>query len=110
MDLGHLAMQTQKATIIVEGTFKEGYENYFEEYSKRVREFISKNNGVTIRRQLITKTLYGQRKPNLIILIDFPSIEIAGTIFFDAEYISIIPLRDKIFAYFNMYLADFGGV
>jgi uncharacterized protein (DUF1330 family) len=56
------------------------------------------------------KTLYGQTKPNLIILIDFPGIEIAETIFFDAGYISIIPLRDKIFTYFNMYLADFGGV
>jgi hypothetical protein len=43
-------------------------------------------------------------------LIDFPGIEIAETIFFDAGYISIIPLRDKIFTYFNMYLADFGGV
>ena len=38
------------------------------------------------------------------------AVKIAETLFFEAEYLSIIPLRDKIFKDFNMYLADYGEI
>jgi len=99
-----------KSTIIVEGTFHEGYEEFFADYSQRVRDYVTKHNGKVVRRQRIEKVLYGEATPDLIMVIDFPSVEIAETIFFEQEYLDIIPLRDKIFKEFNMYVAPFGEI
>jgi uncharacterized protein (DUF1330 family) len=98
------------ATIIVEGTFNDGYEKYFETYSQNVRDLLRQYDSTVIRRQLITETLYGHDKPNLIMLIDFADKETAKEIFFEDAYLSIIPLRDKVFKTFKMYLADLGNV
>jgi hypothetical protein len=43
-------------------------------------------------------------------VIDFPTEELAATVFFEQEYLDVIPLRDKIFADFRMYLAEYGNV
>ena len=99
-----------KGTIIVEGTFNEGYEKYFEEYSLKIQAFLKQHNAITIRRQLILETLYGTDKPNLIMVIDFENSEVAKTVFFEKEYLSIIPLREKVFKTFKMYLASHGNV
>ena len=92
-------------SIIVEGKFQDGYEQYFSEYSETVRNYLNKHSGVVIRRQKIIKTLYGKRSPDLVMLIDFPTREIAESIFFAQEYLDLIPLRKKVFSDFNMYLA-----
>ncbi len=99
-----------QATIVVEGTFREDYEDFFDEYSRTVRAYIDKNQGTVVRRQLIKKTLYGTHTPDLIMVIDFRTEEIAKTLFFEQEYLDIIPLRDRIFADFRMYLAEFGEI
>jgi uncharacterized protein (DUF1330 family) len=99
-----------QATIVVEGSFREGYEGHFEEYSRTVRALLDKNKGTVVRRQLIKKTLYGTHTPDLIMVIDFPTEEIAATLFFEQEYLDIIPLRDRIFADFRMYLAEYGEI
>ena len=99
-----------QATIIVEGTFREGYEEYFDEYSRTMKAFLAKHHGTTLRRQLVKKTLYGTHTPSLIMVIDFPTEELAATLFFEQEYLDVIPLRDKIFADFRMYLAEYGNV
>jgi uncharacterized protein (DUF1330 family) len=99
-----------KATIIVEGVFRSGYEPYFEEYSLRVRRYLEKHQGQVIRRQKIEKILYGQASPDLIMVIDFPQRLLAERIFFEQEYLDIIPLRDRVFSRFDMYLAEFGNV
>lgn len=62
------------------------------------------------RRQRIEKMLYGRERPDLIMLIDFPDAAIAEQIFFAPEYLAIIPLRDKVFADFRMYLAAYGEI
>lgn len=98
------------ATIIVEGTFREGYEEHFEEYSRIMKAFLAKRQGTTLRRQLIKKTLYGTHSPSLIMVIDFPTEELAETLFFEQEYLDVIPLRDRIFSDFRMYLAEYGNV
>jgi uncharacterized protein (DUF1330 family) len=103
-------VDTQKVTIIVEGSFAEGYENYFEEYSATIRNYLAKHGGVVIRRQLIKETLYGQNGPDIIMVIDFDDRNVAKRIFFENEYLQVIPLRDKIFKTFKMYLADTGNV
>ena len=99
-----------QATIIVEGTFREGYERHFEEYSRIMKTFLAKHQVTTLRRQLIKKTLYGTHAPNLIMVMDFPTEELAESLFFEQEYLDVIPLRDRIFADFRMYLAEFGNV
>ena len=99
-----------KSTIIIEGVFQEGYQEFFPEYSKRVRDYIYKHGGEVIRRQRIEKTLYGEYRPDLVMVIDFPNKKVAERIFFEQEYLDIIPLRDKIFRQFRMYLALYGEV
>jgi uncharacterized protein (DUF1330 family) len=99
-----------KATIIVEGVFRAGYETCFEEYSTRVRRYLEKHQGQVIRRQRIEKTLYGAEQPDLVMVIDFPDRSLAEKVFFEREYLEIIPLRDRVFSRFNMYLAHFGEI
>lgn len=103
-------MQTVKGTIIVLGTFTEGHEKYFSEYSSKIRTFLEQFETTVIRRQIIRETLYGEGKPGLVMLIDFENKEVARKIFFEEEYISIIPLRDKVFKSFEMYFAEFGSI
>jgi uncharacterized protein (DUF1330 family) len=99
-----------KATIFVEGTFRDGQEAYFAEYSRKVREYLNKHGGEVIRRQRVTRTLFGSGQPDLIMVIDFPTREGAETIFFAPEYLSLLPLRDKVFSDFNMYVAEPGEI
>jgi uncharacterized protein (DUF1330 family) len=99
-----------KSTIVVEGTFRPGYEEHFAEYSSKVRAYLSKHGAEVVRRQRIRKTLYGPAAPDLIMVIDFPSVELAERVFFEPEYLALIPLRNAIFSDFRMYGADYGGI
>jgi uncharacterized protein (DUF1330 family) len=99
-----------RATIVVEGVFRTGYEEHFAEYSRQVRAYLEKNQGTVVRRQLIKKALYGASAPDLVMIIDFPTEELAERLFFEPAYLDIIPLRDKIFADFRMYLAEYGEI
>ncbi|HTP82998.1 MAG TPA: DUF1330 domain-containing protein [Alphaproteobacteria bacterium] len=100
-----------KATIIVEAVFRPGYETYFAEYSSLVRRYLDKHRGQVIRRQRIEKALYGEGdKPDLVMVIDFSDRALAEKVFFEQEYRDIIPLRDKVFSRFSMYLAEFGDI
>ena len=99
-----------KATIIVEGVFRPGYEAHFEQYSSLIRRYLEKHQAEVIRRQRIEKTLYGDEKPDLIMVIDFPDRGLAEKVFFEQEYVDIIPLRDQIFSRFSMYMAQFGDI
>ena len=99
-----------QATIVVLGTFRDGYESVFAEYSQKVRAFLTAQRAVVVRRQLIRRTLYGNARPSLIMLIDFPTIETAEQCFYEPEYLDLIPLRDQVFADFQMYGAPHGEV
>ena len=99
-----------KATIIVVGTFRAGYEEFFAEYSSRVRAFLELKGATVVRRQLIERTIYGESSPSLFMVIDFPTKDGAKTAFFEQAYLDLIPLRDRIFSDFRMYLAKHGEV
>jgi uncharacterized protein (DUF1330 family) len=99
-----------KATIIVEGVFRGGYEQHFAEYSGKVRAYLDSCGAEVIRRQRVRATLYGSASCDLVMVIDIPTMEAAQRIFFEPEYIALIPLRDKIFADFRMYVAEFGEI
>lgn len=98
------------ATIIVEGTFAPGYEGYFEDYSQKIKNFLKQFDTTVVRRQLISETIYGENKPDLIMVIDFADKDLARSVFREKEYVSIIPLREKVFKDFKMYLAEPGEV
>jgi len=98
------------ATIIVVGRFAAGYEEYFAEYSARVRAFLQSKGAVTVRRQRIEQTLYGSDPADLVMLIDFPARETARDAFFEPAYLELIPLRDKVFSEFRMYVATSGEI
>jgi len=99
-----------QATIVVEGTFRPGYEEFFPEYSRTVRAFLDRHQATVVRRQRVRKTLYGTHAPDLIMVIDFPDAEVAERLFLAGEYLEILPLRDRIFADFRMYLAAPGEI
>jgi uncharacterized protein (DUF1330 family) len=69
-----------------------------------------KERRAVIRRQRIERSLYGDDKPDRVIVIDLPERDAAETIFFDQEYLDNILLREKVFSRFEMYLAAFGEV
>lgn len=98
------------ASIVIIGTFKEGYEAHYEEYSKRVSAFLSRREAVVVRSLRITRTLYGQASPSLIIVIDVKDLETAAEAFFEPEYLEIVPLRAHVFSEFQMYMARPGEI
>lgn len=71
-----------------------------------MRTYLDSYGAQVIRRQRVEKCLYGTGSIDLIMVIDFASAELAERIFFLPGYLALIPLRDKVFADFRMYLAD----
>lgn len=63
-----------------------------------------------VRRQRVERRLYGTRTPGLVMLVDFPSREVAAAAFFEQDYLDIIPLREQVFSEFEMFLAALGDV
>ena len=92
------------------GTFREGHVQHFAEYSSVVRRFLETQRGVVVRRQRVLKTLFGPAQPDLVMLIDFPDAQTAERTFAAPEYLAIIPLRERVFADFRMYLAAYGDI
>ena len=100
----------QKATIVVIGTFRENYDQFFSHYSMKVKHFLLSKGAKVIRRQLVERTLYGDMVASLIMVIDFPTREAAETAFLEQEYLDLIPLRERVFSDFQMFLAKDGEV
>jgi uncharacterized protein (DUF1330 family) len=98
------------ASIVVVGTFADGHEKWFDEYSARVRQFLQSRGATTLRRQRVERTLYGDDDADLVMLIDFPTREGAMAAFLEEEYLDLIPLRNRVFSDFRMYLAMPGDI
>jgi uncharacterized protein (DUF1330 family) len=98
------------ATIVVLATFREGYQVVFQEYSRRVREFLASKGATVIRRQVVEQVIYGDLSPSLVMVIDFPTREIAQAAFFEQAYLDVLPLREQVFSSFNMFLASPGEI
>jgi uncharacterized protein (DUF1330 family) len=98
------------ATIVVLATFREGYEAHFAEYSASVRAFLDRRGARVVRRQRVEAVLYGGGTASLVMVIDVPSRAEAERMFFEPEYEAILPLRDRIFRAFEMYLAAPGEI
>jgi uncharacterized protein (DUF1330 family) len=103
-------MPDTAATIIVLATFRDGHEAHFAEYSARVRSFLDAHGARVVRRQRVEASLFGTGTASLVMLIDVPSRDAAERMFFEPAYRDIIPLRDRVFRDFQMYLAAPGEI
>ncbi|MFD9667725.1 DUF1330 domain-containing protein [Rhodococcus sp. NPDC059968] len=101
---------TVRATVAIQGTFAPGHEQYFDDYSSIMREFLARHGATVVRRQLVERTIYGRARPDLFMVIDFPDRSVVEHLFLEGEYLGIVPLRNKVFAEFEMYLVAHGEV
>ncbi|MFC0453357.1 DUF1330 domain-containing protein [Rhodococcus jostii] len=99
-----------RATVAIQGTFAPGYEQHFDDYSSLMREFLARHGATVVRRQLVEKTIYGRARPDLFMVIDFPDRSVVELLFLQGEYLGIVPLRNKVFAEFEMHVAAHGEV
>jgi hypothetical protein len=80
-------MSDPGATILVLATFRDGYEAHF-----------------------VEAALYGGGTASIAMVIDVPSRAAAERMFFEPAYRGIIPLRERAFRNFQMYLAAPGEI
>lgn len=69
----------------------------FKEYSKRSNANGETHGGVVLKKYSIKENLGQGEKPDFILIVEYPSYEIAVDTFTCEEYKSIIPLRDVAF-------------
>ncbi|MCH7955853.1 MAG: DUF1330 domain-containing protein [Candidatus Marinimicrobia bacterium] len=100
----------KKCTVILEGTFNEGgmKTKEFEEYSRRSNANGEANGGVVLSKYVIEQNLGNGNTPNFILVVEYPSHEIAVDTFSNSEYKSIIPLRDVAFKEVNILITKSG--
>jgi uncharacterized protein (DUF1330 family) len=103
-------MSDPGATIVVLATFRQGYEAHVAEYSARVRASLDDRGARVVRRQRVEAALYGGGTASLVMVIDVPSRAAAERMFFEPAYRDIIPLRERVFRDFQMYLAAPGEI
>lgn len=93
-------MNTEKSIIIIEATFHPNGMNTpeFKEYSRRSNANGEAHGGVVIEKYQVTNNLGTGGKPHMILVIEYPSPELAFKTFSNAEYRSLLPLREVIFS------------
>ncbi|TFB10404.1 DUF1330 domain-containing protein [Candidatus Marinimicrobia bacterium MT.SAG.3] len=96
----------KKCVVILEGTFNEGgmKTKEFEEYSKRSNANGEANGGKVLSKYVIDRNLGNGNTPHFILLVEYPSYDIAVETFSNEEYKSIIPLRDVAFKEVNILI------
>lgn len=100
----------EPVTVVVFGRFAEGYEDYFEAYSRAVAQLLEHYGAKVIRRQQLAETIFGEPGHDLVMLVDMASVKLARRVFSGEHYLSIVPLRDKVFSSFCMQLARHSGI
>lgn len=89
----------EKATIILEATFNQNGMNTpeFKEYSRRSNANGEAHGGVVKRKYQVTDNLGNGGTPQLILIVEYPSHEMAQKAFTNEEYKAILPLREVAF-------------
>jgi len=102
-------MSTEKPCIaVLQGTFNDGGQNTpeFKEYSQRSNANGEANGGRLLGKYVISENLGQGEMPHVVFIIEFPSYEIAKSVFTNDEYMSIIPLRDVAFKEVKILLSS----
>jgi len=93
---------------ILQGTFNEGGQHTpeFKEYSQRSNANGKKNGGKVLGKYLITENLGQGDSPHVVFVVEFPSREVAKSVFSNEEYKAIIPLREIAFKEVKILLSE----
>ena len=97
-------MNTEKVTIVINATFNPNGMNTpeFKEYSRRSNSNGEAHGGVVLSKFQITDNLGNGSTPHLVLIIEYPSKEMATQTFTNDEYLSILPLRNVAFKEVNI--------
>jgi len=92
-------MNTDKTIIVIEATFNPNGMNTpeFKEYSRRSNANGESHGGVVLHKYQVTSNLGSGDTPHMVLIIEYPSVEMAEKTFTNEEYISILPLREVAF-------------
>jgi len=84
---------------ILEGTLeKDGMDcPEFKEYSRRSNANGEAHGGVVLQKYTVKENLGQGGKPDFILIVEYPSYEVAVDTFTCEEYQAILPLRDIAF-------------
>lgn len=89
----------QKSIVIIEASFAVGGKDSteFKEYSRRSNANGEANGGVVLSKYPIQENLGDGGKPDVVMVIEYPSAAHAKLAFSNSEYQAIIPLRQRAF-------------
>jgi len=99
---------TEPCLAILEGCFREnGKESpEFQEYSRRSNANGEAHGGEIVAKYIIAENLAQGNKPDFILIVKYPSYDIAHQTFTCDEYKSILPLRDIAFKEVKILLVN----
>jgi len=94
-----ISSNPQPCIAILEGCFRDGGQDSaeFQEYSRRSNANGEAHGGVILNKYLIAENLAQGNKPDFILIVQYPSYDIAHQTFTCDEYKNILPLRDVAF-------------
>lgn len=84
---------------ILEGVLGEGGMDSpeFQEYSKRSAANGEAHGGVVLNKYMVKENLGQGEKPDFVLIVEYPSYEVAKNTFTCDEYKALLPLRDAAF-------------
>ena len=92
------------------GTFNEGGQTTpeFKEYSQRSNDNGEANGGKLLGKYIITENLGQGDMPHVVFVVEYPTCEVARSVFTNDEYKAIIPLRDVAFKEVKILISSNG--
>jgi uncharacterized protein (DUF1330 family) len=92
-------MNANKVIIVIEATFNPNSMNTpeFKEYSQRSNANGEAHGGVVLQKLQVTENLGSGDTPHMVLIIEYPSQDMASQTFNSDEYLSILPLREVVF-------------
>lgn len=94
----------------MQGTFNKGGQTTpeFKEYSQRSNANGEANGGKLLGKYIIIENLGQGEMPHVVFVVEYPSCEVARSVFTNDEYKAIIPLRDVAFKEVKILIAENG--
>ena len=97
-----------KAIVFIEATFNVNgmHTPEFKEYSRRSNANGEARGGVVLGKYQVTDNLAEGELPHLLLVIEYPDIVCARETFSNAEYLSLLPLRQVAFKQVKIYTTN----
>lgn len=92
--------------LIVEATPNPAESEAFDTYISNAPKITQSYGGVPVANYNVEAALDGEDKPAVFAVLSFPSREAIESLFSDAEYQALVPVRDRAFSHLRYYLAN----